>query len=54
MEEQANIRDEWVGHFLAQEDLKVGPQNLHAEPHPAAQRHKSPEKLNFFIGIAYV
>ena len=54
VQEQSHIRNERIRHLLAKEDFKVGPQNLNAKPHSAAQRHKGPEKLRLLIGSFYI
>ena len=49
VQEQNHIGNKWIRHLLAQKDLEAGPENLRAQPHSAAQRHESPEKLLFLI-----
>ena len=54
MQKQNDIADKRIGRFLAQDDFKVGPQDLRAEPGGKAQPHQDPEKSRAAVAIENV
>src|SRR5580698_7352984 len=44
MQKQSNVPDKRIGDLGAQDDFNVSPEELHAQPHAAAQGEESPEK----------
>lgn len=54
MEKQNDISDKGIGDLLSQIDFEVRPEKLRAQPHPATQRHESPEELCFLVSSSQI
>ncbi len=54
VEEKNDVPDKWIGGILPQKNLEVSPEHMRAEPHPATERHQSPEKLSSLIARSNV